>query len=126
MLRKLALLRLLTSLRSLGCDFFAVVATASLAQKQPSPVVNKQHFEVVCFPPARFLRSLVRAVISLITQKGRLDDDLFVLLAGATRLELATSCVTGMHSNQLNYAPTEYSCFIYNYFLKCNIFFVFL
>ena len=37
----------LTSLRSLGCDFFAVVATASLAQKQPSPVVGKQHFEVV-------------------------------------------------------------------------------
>lgn len=28
-------------LRSLGCDFFAVVAIASLAQKQPSPVVRK-------------------------------------------------------------------------------------
>ena len=26
-------------------------------------------------------------------------------MAGATRLELATSCVTGMRSNQLNYAP---------------------
>ena len=27
----------------------------------------------------------------------------FVLMAGATRLELATPCVTGMYSNQLNY-----------------------
>jgi hypothetical protein len=29
------------------------------------------------------------------------------LLAGATRLELATSGVTGRRSNQLNYAPEE-------------------
>ncbi len=27
------------------------------------------------------------------------------LMAGQTRLELATSCVTGMHSNQLSYWP---------------------
>ena len=26
-------------------------------------------------------------------------------MAGTTRLELATSCVTGMRSNQLSYAP---------------------
>jgi hypothetical protein len=26
-------------------------------------------------------------------------------MAGPTRLELATSCVTGMRSNQLNYDP---------------------
>ncbi len=26
-------------------------------------------------------------------------------MAGLTRLELATSCVTGRHSNQLNYNP---------------------
>lgn len=26
-------------------------------------------------------------------------------MAGTTRLELATSCVTGMRSNQLNYVP---------------------
>ena len=29
----------------------------------------------------------------------------FLLMAGTTRLELATSCVTGMRSNQLSYAP---------------------
>ena len=29
------------------------------------------------------------------------------LMAGATRLELATPCVTGMYSNQLNYAPVR-------------------
>ena len=28
-------------------------------------------------------------------------------LAGPTRLELATSCVTGRRSNQLNYGPVE-------------------
>jgi hypothetical protein len=28
------------------------------------------------------------------------------LMAGATRLELATSAVTGQRSNQLSYAPT--------------------
>ena len=27
------------------------------------------------------------------------------LMAGVTRLELATSCVTGMRSNQLSYTP---------------------
>ena len=29
-------------------------------------------------------------------------------MAGPTRLELATSCVTGMRSNQLNYDPAPY------------------
>ena len=28
-------------------------------------------------------------------------------VAGPTRLELATSCVTGMRSNQLNYDPAQ-------------------
>ena len=28
-------------------------------------------------------------------------------MAGVTRLELATSCVTGMRSNQLSYTPTK-------------------
>ena len=32
----------------------------------------------------------------------------FLLMAGTTRLELATSCVTGMRSNQLSYAPIKY------------------
>ena len=45
-------------LRALGCIFFAVRRLRSLAQKQPSPVVNKQHFEVVCFPPAHIAMAI--------------------------------------------------------------------
>ncbi len=30
-------------------------------------------------------------------------------MAGSTRLELATSCVTGRRSNQLNYDPVTFS-----------------
>lgn len=30
-------------------------------------------------------------------------------MAGVTRLELATSCVTGRRSNQLSYTPTVFS-----------------
>ncbi len=33
--------------------------------------------------------------------------DSLLLLAGPTRLELATSGVTGRHSNQLNYDPVS-------------------
>jgi hypothetical protein len=33
-------------------------------------------------------------------------------LAGATRLELATSGVTGRRSNQLNYAPEQVCTFL--------------
>src|SRR5260221_6285295 len=36
----------------------------------------------------------------------------FKRMAGTTRLELATSAVTGQRSNQLNYVPT---CFSYGY-----------
>jgi hypothetical protein len=38
---------------------------------------------------------------------GDLPNSL-ILLAGATRLELATSGVTGRRSNQLNYTPAGY------------------
>jgi hypothetical protein len=40
---------------------------------------------------------------------GIVAADLFILLkklAGTTRLELATSAVTGQRSNQLNYVPS--------------------
>jgi hypothetical protein len=42
------------------------------------------------------------------TQKKRLTKTANLLneMAGATRLELATSGVTGRRSNQLNYAPS--------------------
>ena len=36
---------------------------------------------------------------------------LVILMAGTTGIEPATSCVTGMHSNQLSYAPIHYSIF---------------
>jgi hypothetical protein len=49
-----------------------------------------------CGPLSEMIRVRVRV---LPTPK------LFEELAGATRLELATSCVTGRRSNQLNYAP---------------------
>ena len=35
-------------------------------------------------------------------------------MAGTTRLELATSCVTGKRSNQLSYAPVFLSLVHYN------------
>ena len=34
-----------------------------------------------------------------------LKKDYRVIMAGVTRFELATSCVTGKHSNQLSYTP---------------------
>jgi hypothetical protein len=39
------------------------------------------------------------------------DLTLLIFVAGATRLELATSGVTGRRSNQLNYAPEQVSTF---------------
>ena len=55
------------------------------------------------------------------------------LMAGATRLELATPCVTGMYSNQLNYAPVTLVICIHNknnkcknFFYKLFIFFIFI
>ncbi len=39
---------------------------------------------------------------------------IFSLMAGTTRLELATSCVTGKRSNQLSYAPAFLSLVKYN------------
>ncbi len=36
-----------------------------------------------------------------------IDCNPFIVLAGPTRLELATSGVTGRHSNQLNYDPSN-------------------
>ena len=32
----------------------------------------------------------------------------YFIMAGVTRLELATSCVTGRRSNQLSYTPISY------------------
>ena len=112
-------------LRSLGCDFFALLRFRLLAQKQPSSVVQKQHFEVVFVPPARFLRSLVRSRYATQKKDRCIKQWSFLQLAGATRLELATSAVTGQRSNQLNYTPAEQLCLINYVFLNCNTFFYF-
>ncbi len=45
-------------------------------------------------------------------------------MAGVTRLELATSCVTGKRSNQLSYTPKEKNCGE-NYKLKNKFFYYF-
>ena len=74
-----------------------------------------------CFPianyslkPTRFLsNSLISKVLfpykryinNLDNKKQTLKVCFLLLMAGTTRLELATSCVTGMRSNQLSYAP---------------------
>ncbi len=41
------------------------------------------------------------------------------MMAGATRFELATSGVTGRHSNQLNYAPVFFCLFRFLYPPAC-------
>jgi hypothetical protein len=38
---------------------------------------------------------------------GAIPSNLLKRMAGTTRLELATSAVTGQRSNQLNYVPAE-------------------
>ena len=46
-------------------------------------------------------------------QMGCLTLKSLKMLAGTTGLEPATSCVTGMRSNQLNYVPTcSCSCLV--------------
>ena len=92
---------------------------AALAHKQPSPSSQKkQHFEVVfCL-----MRDLFRPLVRLVRPIKKPPEG-GLLLAGATRLELATSAVTGQRSNQLNYTPAEQLCLIYYVFLNCNTFF---
>ena len=46
--------------------------------------------------------------------KKRTTKVVLLLMAGTTRLELATSCVTGKRSNQLSYAPVFLSPVNYN------------
>ncbi len=41
------------------------------------------------------------------TRRAQCRPKLLKKLAGTTGLEPATSCVTGMRSNQLNYVPKE-------------------
>ena len=45
-------------------------------------------------------------------------------LAGVTRLELATSCVTGRRSNQLSYTPSEFVLPYKQHFFYLQVFFL--
>ena len=67
-------------------------------------------------------RSLVLAYLH-ITKKPVLRQAF--LMAGVTRLELATSCVTGRRSNQLSYTPTVITWYlIHNKKNNCKYFFL--
>ena len=57
---------------------------------------------------------LAKAILTTINSAIKKSHTRWLLLmAGTTRLELATSCVTGMRSNQLSYAPMSY-CHLFN------------
>ena len=60
-------------------------------------------------PQAQYVRKsaeLAKAILTTINSAIKKSHTRWLLLmAGTTRLELATSCVTGMRSNQLSYAP---------------------
>ena len=75
-----------------------------------------------CFPISIFLLKILISIVlfsytlpcgvlasyafnNLDNKKQTLKVCFLLLMAGTTRLELATSCVTGMRSNQLSYAP---------------------
>ena len=49
----------------------------------------------------------VNGVRSSTARKSSTLSNRFKTLAGTTGLEPATSCVTGMRSNQLNYVPEK-------------------
>jgi hypothetical protein len=60
--------------------------------------------------PFNFQKKQQRAQPIVKTEKGviRIRKTPFYYVAGATRLELATSGVTGRRSNQLNYTPENF------------------
>ena len=93
-----------TRLRFFRCGKLSL----SLLKSNLRHLREKQHLEVVFHLMRDLFRSLVRTVsFGNLKQKKRRKGTLFVLMAGATRLELATSAVTGQRSNQLNYTPTQ-------------------
>ena len=67
-------------------------------------------------------RSGVEPKKALAIKKARHEDGF--LMAGVTRLELATSCVTGRRSNQLSYTPIGLVILIPNIFFDCKYFFI--
>ena len=61
---------------------------------------NSGRFKTTCGEFSPLMRSAIWQ-----WKKQTLKVCFLLLMAGTTRLELATSCVTGMRSNQLSYAP---------------------
>ena len=84
------------ALRALVCEFFAALRFPSLAQKQTSSVIRKQHLEVVFFPPApdtsRVVSSLHRPIKKLPARGsffiGGQGGDRLVLCTSGTRLRI--------------------------------------
>ena len=59
--------------------------------------------------------------LSLVRKTVQLSGRFFFKVAGWTRLELATSCVTGRRSNQLNYHPLKFIlCTRYELSVSCQ------
>ena len=77
------------------------------------------------FRYAQYVRKsaeLAKAILTTVNSAIKKSHTRWLLLmAGTTRLELATSCVTGMRSNQLSYAPIFGCQQIYNNMLKKNL-----
>jgi hypothetical protein len=67
--------------------------------KWSSPVVKKQHFEVVFYPPASFPRSVVRSLSLFKTKKTGLFPVFFVLIGGAEEDRLAAPSACFGHSS---------------------------
>jgi hypothetical protein len=62
----------------------------------------------LCLGRARFLYLFCAFLCP--RENGALSVSSLQRMAGTTRLELATSAVTGQRSNQLNYVPAEGYC----------------
>ena len=68
-----------------------------------APRSNSGRFKTTCGEFSPLMHSTIQTI-----KKQTLKICFLLLMAGTTRLELATSCVTGMRSNQLSYAPIFY------------------
>ena len=100
----------LTSLRALVFYISLLKAFALLLNKKTSPLAVKNTGASVFFYPRARDRGRSFSPFLSLKQKNRLSTAFF--MAGVTRLELATSCVTGRRSNQLSYTPIG---FVYSY-----------
>lgn len=88
-----------------GRDFISKARAALLLRAEVNEAIG-------LFGGATSLILLLLPLVPLNIKKGTSEEVPFFIMAGTTRLELATSCVTGMRSNQLSYAPMS---IVFNY-----------